>query len=1017
MFDKFNSYTKRRAVEATVSPISDETFRKNEELYKKDIEVSQMKIIYNNKVVQKPEVLAPAGGWPQLKAAVANGADAVYFGLQDGFNARARANNFAADELDAVMSYLHERGVRGYVAVNVLVFDNELEKLALLAKKMATSGVDALIVQDVGAIELIRKVAPNLPIHGSTQMSITDAKGASFAKSLGVERVVVGRELSIADISAVSSGCDVEIEAFVHGALCVSYSGQCFSSEAWGGRSANRGQCAQACRMPYGLIVNGTLHDMEDLKYLLSPQDLMALDLVPELISAGVGCFKIEGRLKAAEYVSLTTRAYRQAVDEAWERYLVEDGAIDKGAPVVAQVDAATRRDLSQVFARGQDEHYDGLTPGFLLGPQHQSLVRGRNPRHRGLLIGRVEGVQRPTRALKAGGVVVRVRAEAELRRGDGLVFDMGEPEAEEEGGMVYDILSGHPGAWRPLYLPGNEVGVCTGPVEGTYLVVFESADAVKLDRISIGDLVWRSKDAALDSRLRGELKAVEGGAVMANVDHLVGVQASVSGRLGTPLSITLKDTFGRTVTAQTEMLLEAAGDPMKGINTTYVSEKIGVLGGTPLVLVPSSDGEAVDFRGLEAGLFIPFSQIKKTRRQAVDELMQLRTLHTRGEGIADEEDLGSKFDNVSNPQNSFLESKERLHLGDDVREILAQKAIDYPQRNRFETSAACLSVLCRTPEQVAEVVQLPWLTEVVLDFLEAHGLREAVQLVQRAGKKCVVATPRVIKPDERRLWMFYLRLKPDALLLRSAGLLQQLNELGGAGATVFKDEHGGGSDHVIPELRGDFSLNAANAISAASFLQNGLSRLAPTHDLNAHQICDLARALSPAQLSSFEVLIHQHLPIFHTEHCVFCRFLSDGNSYRDCGKPCESNSVSLRDMHGADHLVLADMGCRNTVFNAQAQSGAKYITNFLEAGIRLFRIELVDEPGNIARDVLEQYHSVFQSLKLENSRAETDVESLWRWLATVPNAYGSIQGVSAGSLLPTEEKDRSLLKPTARRA
>jgi collagenase-like PrtC family protease len=150
-------------------------------------------------------------------------------------------------------------------------------------------------------------------------MSVTSAEGAEFARELGCKRVVVGRELSVREIAKVGEGTDVEVEAFVHGALCVSYSGQCFSSEAWGGRSANRGQCAQACRLPYGLVVDGQLRDMGDVKYLLSPQDLMAVEMVPELIEAGVGCFKIEGRLKGPEYVALTAAVYRRALDDAWE--------------------------------------------------------------------------------------------------------------------------------------------------------------------------------------------------------------------------------------------------------------------------------------------------------------------------------------------------------------------------------------------------------------------------------------------------------------------------------------------------------------------------------------------------------------------------------------------------------------------------------------------------------------------------------------------------------------------------
>ena len=391
---------------------------------------------------RKPEILAPAGGWPQMRAAVEAGADAVYFGL-NLLNARARAANFDVEELPDVVAFLHERGVRGFVTVNVLVFDEELTQAEALIRAVAKAGVDAVIVQDVGLVELVRRVAPNLAIHGSTQMSITSPEGAEFARELGCKRVVVGRELSVREIAAVRNGTEAEVEAFVHGALCVSYSGQCFSSEAWGGRSANRGQCAQACRLPYGLVVDGDVRDMGDVKYLLSPQDLMAVEMVPSLVEAGVSCFKIEGRLKGPEYVALTTSVYRRALDDAWTARLAREDASD-ASPGISPTSvpewtlpASDRVDLAQVFARGQDADHDGLTRGFLEGPAHQRLVRGRAPRHRGVLLGEVT----ESHARRGGGVVVRLTGAAALKRGDGVVFDRGAPDEPEAGGNVWEVL------------------------------------------------------------------------------------------------------------------------------------------------------------------------------------------------------------------------------------------------------------------------------------------------------------------------------------------------------------------------------------------------------------------------------------------------------------------------------------------------------------------------------------------------------------------------------------------------
>ena len=346
---------------------------------------------------QKPEVMAPAGGWPQLKAAVHNGADAVYFGLST-FSARARATNFdPGSELDEVIAYLRENEVRGYVALNTLAFDKELDEIERLLRRCSEAGVDAVIVQDVGVMALAREVAPELPIHASTQQSISSADGAEFARERGATRVVVGRELSTQEIASVARGTSAEVEAFVHGALCISWSGQCLSSEAWGGRSANRGQCAQACRLPYGVIVDGSRK--EGLQYALSPGDLCGLDDVPQLIEAGVSCFKIEGRLKDERYVAATTRAYREAIDAVWDDHADEH--------------TVSRDDLRQVFARGQDSTRDGLTPGFLRGPKHQSLVVGNAPRHRGVLAGRVVEVYPKKQGLE---LVVEPSAAIELK-------------------------------------------------------------------------------------------------------------------------------------------------------------------------------------------------------------------------------------------------------------------------------------------------------------------------------------------------------------------------------------------------------------------------------------------------------------------------------------------------------------------------------------------------------------------------------------------------------------------------
>jgi len=356
----------------------------------------------------KPEILAPAGDRAAMEAAVLAGADAVYFGL-GAFNARARATNFSEEELDETMAYLHSNGVKGYVTLNTLVFDSELVLVERAIRRCAEAGVDALIVQDLGVLELAQKLAPSLPLHASTQMTCTDASSVRFVRGLGARRVVLARELSLDDISKIREETDTELEVFVHGALCVAYSGQCLTSEAIGGRSANRGACAQACRLPYDLVVDGEVKELGEKAYLLSPEDLETSALVPELAKLGISCLKIEGRLKGADYVAATTRLYRHAVESA----------VEKG-----------ERELAlQMFTRGSG-------PGFLKGVDHQRLVEAKSCDHRGLLVGEAQ-----TREELRGKTYVRVCFGQVVTKGDGLLFEGGRASEGEVGGRVWSLL------------------------------------------------------------------------------------------------------------------------------------------------------------------------------------------------------------------------------------------------------------------------------------------------------------------------------------------------------------------------------------------------------------------------------------------------------------------------------------------------------------------------------------------------------------------------------------------------
>ena len=368
----------------------------------------------------RPELLAPAGDMDCARAAVTNGADAIYFGL-DRFNARLRANNFTLDSLPELMRFLHAHGVRGYVTMNTLLFTSELADALTYLGHLNAAGVDGVIVQDIGLARCLTEwgrqdPAMKLELHASTQMTLSSPDGLEFAAGfLDLKQAVLARELSLEEIGQCIRHTDIPLEVFVHGALCVAYSGQCLTSESLGQRSANRGECAQACRLPYTLVVDGKAVPLGERRYLLSPQDLCALDRIPDLVRMGVKSYKIEGRLKSPEYVAAVTAAYRKALDAACA-----------GIPVDELVTARDRYALQMVFSRG-------FSTGWLDGTDHPRLTHGRHGKKRGAYAGTIVDSSQ-------GWLDIRPEGNVPLAPGDGFVIDAGEDRNEEQGGRIWKV-------------------------------------------------------------------------------------------------------------------------------------------------------------------------------------------------------------------------------------------------------------------------------------------------------------------------------------------------------------------------------------------------------------------------------------------------------------------------------------------------------------------------------------------------------------------------------------------------
>ena len=317
-----------------------------------------------------PELLSPAGDFDCLKAAIQNGADAVYLGAS-AFSARASAHNFDLPSLQEAIYYSHIRGVKVHLTLNTLLKQNEFEDAISLAKTAYNFGIDAIIVQDLGLANFLIKHFKDLPIHASTQMSIHNISGVKKLKELGFARAVLSRELSLSEISSIVQSSSIEIETFIHGALCISYSGQCLFSSLVGGRSGNRGKCAQPCRLPYELI--DERNTSLDNGFLLSPRDLCGLEILPDLIDSGIHCFKIEGRMKSPEYVATVTRIYRKYID-----LYLQNGRNN------FKVSEQDKKNLLQVFNRG------GFSLGHFADTENKHLIFKDMPNNIGLPLGSI---------------------------------------------------------------------------------------------------------------------------------------------------------------------------------------------------------------------------------------------------------------------------------------------------------------------------------------------------------------------------------------------------------------------------------------------------------------------------------------------------------------------------------------------------------------------------------------------------------------------------------------------------
>ncbi len=601
-------------------------------------------------------------------------------------------------------------------------------------------------------------------------------------------------------------------------------------------------------------------------KYLLSPRDLAAFDILPELIAAGVSALKIEGRLKASEYVAVVTRFYRRAVDEA-----AAGRRADFSPPEIAELEAA--------FSRG-------FSHGWIEGPNHRTLVAGDSSAKRGVLLGEVRGMH---------GNRVRIALASPVRRGMGVVFQGDRDSGGEQGGRIFEVfVNGR--SW--------EKEIDHGEVELTF-----RHDTLDFRKIAAGQKVWQTNDPQLakkwrrlgrndDPRRRVPLDL--------SIEATPGAKLLISGRTPTGAACRLESP---------ESLKQAQKHPL---TQQTLREQLGRLGGT-----------IYEIRRFEAAIsgrpMIPFSELGKLRRTMIE---QLDASMARPE-----------------PRNLFPASGVE-HLRKELR-LAALAPGPFPKgsgevretsphaagQSVAESMPPQLHVLCRSLQQI-EAAANSGAAGVIADFQEVERYAEAMRVARNAGCAIVLAALRIHRPGDVEGFARLERQSPDGILARNLAAIAYFNRI------------------KMPVIA-DFSLNAANELTVLELLRQGAGRVTAAYDLRRESLGIMLENVPP---HSIEVIVHGRMPMFHTAHCLFCAELSAGRDARDCGRPCGKYQVRIRDRRGAEHVLLADADCRNTVYHATALSKAESVPEMLQRGVRHFRLELLDEDAAQTRRLIETY-------------------------------------------------------------
>lgn len=810
--------------------------------------------------MNKIELLAPVGDFDCLKAAVQNGADSVYFGA-NMFNARASAKNFDIDKLKEAIEYCNIRGVKPHLTLNILIKNNEFKDAVFLAKKAYEFGIDSIIVQDFGLAQFLIKHFPYMSIHASTQMSIHNLEGALELQKLGFKRVVLARELAINEIEYICNNCNIETEVFIHGALCISYSGQCLFSSLVGGRSANRGKCAGPCRLPYELVsenqeakesflskFSNKKDKVIDKGYLLSTKDLCGLNYIPKLIDVGVTSLKIEGRMKTPEYVATVTKIYRKYIDLAYteNEYTIEENDL---------------KELMQVFNRG------GFSEGHLNEKENKQLIYPNKPNNMGLYLGNISNYN------KSKGLIT-LESHEKLSIGDTISV-----EKEDYTYTVSELMLKDKNI---VTAPGGKV-VTFGRMKGN---------------ISVGDKVYKLSSKLLDNAVKYSYENYENKKIKLNANITVKEGKNIVLKVSTmPNEKQNEDVKNSEETRATKILeVKLTSDivPVKAISSPITEERII----SQLSKTKNTPFEFVNIDvDLDEGIYVPsIASLNELRRKALEQMSnKIISEFVKKPNFTDKQleeiiDKEISKNEIPGTDKKSLDIKDSENSVEDKKLAILfnniNKDYDYSKLNFSNIDNSYIPITYFMNKNYSNIIKLLEENTNIYIYLPV--------ILKTNYKNLVVNTvDNIIK--EYKIKGFVISNISGFNIVNNIVKNAKLKNM---------------------RIIGSYNLNVFNAVSIEEYKQLGLSTITLPLELDKTNLLNLANNSN----ISTELVVYGNMPLMY---CNYCYLSKSNKCYPDCGMKCSLNSkYYLKDRLGMKFRIMPNhIQTITTIYNCKTLS------------------------------------------------------------------------------------------------